>query len=79
MKKFITGLMILMVCAASSGVALAHCGKCGMDGEHGDKKECTMSADKKQCSMKKDKKSCETHCSKPCCNKAKTNFGPRKR
>lgn len=79
MKKTISYLMMLVGTFVFVGVASAHCGKCGMEGDHGDKKECAMSAEKKQCSMKKDKKSCDAHCSKPCCSTAKTNFGPRKR
>lgn len=90
MKKTISYLMMLVATFVFVGVASAHCGKCGMDGDHAnadkkdcamsaDKKECDKSADKKQCSMKKGEKSCAAHCSKPCCSTAKTNFGPRKR
>lgn len=68
-----------------AGTAYAHCGMCGSEG-HGDKKQCAIKEGKecemksdKQCSLKADKKGCEAHCSKPCCSKAKTNFGPKKR
>ncbi len=72
MRKSIVSFLILVAFFISSGVASAHCGKCG-------KAASADQAGEKQCAMDKDVKACPEHCAKPCCNKVKMNFGPRKR
>ncbi len=74
MKKTITYFTVLAASIVFVNVASANCPMSGKDCKHDH-------ADGAKCAMKsgEDKKACPKDCAKPCCSKAKTNFGPKKR